>query len=664
MLRLLLSYLTLFFCFNEGMSQDFWQKSDGPFSFGGYITYLICNDSSNIWVGTIDDGIYFTSDLGNSWQFKGFRGFYVNSVISIPTDYVFVAASENLFRSSNNGTDWEEITNNLPNHNFIQLAFVNTSKILIATSEGLFSSIDSGDKWIRIDSGFVNEKISKIRIGYDKRIYVLQDSSIYFSDDEGISWETFKNLPNGMVGDLTSDTVNNIYLTIKIPGASVTIGYRSSDNGITWQQFGPSCPTLFWTLEVAPNCDLYMQGTMGIYKSTDLGETWDLVNSFTGSTCFSFISDNHLISGSYSGIRRSTDGGRNWQLIGLPNSYPTINCLAADSSGHILAGTGGNLSEIFYSSDHGANWINISGKFVGTGITCISFDESGNILAGSFEDGIYYSNNFGKSWEQRNTGLTSLAFSRIIFDTDGYAYTATWDGKIFRTDNLENDWTACDVGENLITIDDITISGAGNIYIGTNDGVFVSYNHGLSWIHLNNGWPAFKQTLSVAVNSEGHIYADASGNGIYLSTDFGNNWNFIDSEIFSPIMDIFINSVDHIFVAGANGVFRSTNNGNDWSLFNSGLKEWNGVNAFAEDVDGRIIAATHNQGVCWTTSSTTYINNFITNEKKFILSPNYPNPFNTNTQIKYSIPTLLNPSNRETFVTMTVYDILGRKVAT
>ena len=55
---------------------------------------------------------------------------------------------------------------------------------------------------------------------------------------------------------------------------------------------------------------------------------------------------------------------------------------------------------------------------------------------------------------------------------------------------------------------------------------------------------------------------------------------------------------------------------------------------------------------------------------EFILNQNYPNPFNPSTTISFSIPTL--PSsfplrkgrNEEGFVTLIVYDILGRKIET
>ena len=54
----------------------------------------------------------------------------------------------------------------------------------------------------------------------------------------------------------------------------------------------------------------------------------------------------------------------------------------------------------------------------------------------------------------------------------------------------------------------------------------------------------------------------------------------------------------------------------------------------------------------------------------FLLMQNYPNPFNPTTRIKYSIPnftstsSLLKGSNEDGFVSLKVYDILGREVAT
>jgi hypothetical protein len=48
----------------------------------------------------------------------------------------------------------------------------------------------------------------------------------------------------------------------------------------------------------------------------------------------------------------------------------------------------------------------------------------------------------------------------------------------------------------------------------------------------------------------------------------------------------------------------------------------------------------------------------------FFLKQNYPNPFNPSTTIEYTIQASLNPSKGGTYVQLSVYDILGREVAT
>ncbi len=83
-------------------------------------------------------------------------------------------------------------------------------------------------------------------------------------------------------------------------------------------------------------------------------------------------------------------------------------------------------------------------------------------------------------------------------------------------------------------------------------------------------------------------------------------------------------------------------------------------------------------GIIWSNEATAYIPDIITNVKtknevptEFSLEQNYPNPFNPTTTIRFTIPTSpLNPSpyqgegQRERLITLKVYDVLGRKIAT
>ena len=76
-------------------------------------------------------------------------------------------------------------------------------------------------------------------------------------------------------------------------------------------------------------------------------------------------------------------------------------------------------------------------------------------------------------------------------------------------------------------------------------------------------------------------------------------------------------------------------------------------------VDGELVVATHGRGV-WSLDITelqTHSETVAEVPEAFVLEGNYPNPFNPSTTIGFSVPS-------ESHIRLTVFDILGRKVAT
>ena len=129
-----------------------------------------------------------------------------------------------------------------------------------------------------------------------------------------------------------------------------------------------------------------------------------------------------------------------------------------------------------------------------------------------------------------------------------------------------------------------------------------------------------------------------------------------------------INESDHIFAGvratgDREGVYRSTDNGNRWTKFNDGLTapvfSWTTVVSFAFNDAGQLFAGVGGGGVFRTAASTTVSVDLPldTTPQNYMLSQNYPNPFNPSTIISYSI------SNSD-FVTLTIYDIIGREIQT
>ncbi|RJQ59206.1 MAG: T9SS C-terminal target domain-containing protein [Stygiobacter sp.] len=155
------------------------------------------------------------------------------------------------------------------------------------------------------------------------------------------------------------------------------------------------------------------------------------------------------------------------------------------------------------------------------------------------------------------------------------------------------------------------------------------------------------------------------------STDNGINWtqmaqtnnnSFKNTHVYS----LAINGGGQIFAGTVNdGIFRSTDNGNEWVQINSGLTD-NYVTSLAINSAGFVFAGTNKGGVFRSTDKTTSVKG--RNEKtltNFSLHQNYPNPFNPTTTIKYFIPAVETRRGESLQnVLLKVYDTLGDEVTT
>ena len=178
------------------------------------------------------DKIFKSTDSGSSWTATNnntsLDGSSATALeISYQTsDKVYVGTSPygttrgNIFRTIDGGTNWTNITGNLPDR-YISDIVVNPfdDRIVYITFYGfgsghIFKSTDSGDSWVDKSDNLPDIPTLSVIVDPNKtnHVYIGTDIGVFVSTTGGGSWQDFNDgLPNAVqVMDLNYTTVNNI----------------------------------------------------------------------------------------------------------------------------------------------------------------------------------------------------------------------------------------------------------------------------------------------------------------------------------------------------------------------------------------------------------------------------------------------------------------------
>jgi ligand-binding sensor domain-containing protein len=134
--------------------------------------------------------------------------------------------------------------------------------------------------------------------------------------------------------------------------------------------------------------------------------------------------------------------------------------------------------------------------------------------------------------------------------------------------DIENLWKETESGFHE-TVNALIVDLNQNIFAGTRNGLFVSADQGKNWSHIGL---ANVFISSIAIDSQGYLFAGSHKHGVYRSIDSGQNWFEMNMGLEdSDINAIVINSQDEIFLGTESGLFRSTNSGMEWQEANNEL---------------------------------------------------------------------------------------------
>ena len=256
---------------------------------------------------------------------------------------------------------------------------------------------------------------------------------IYFSDNSGDSWDDIPAPNDGFVTaeDILLTDDNNLY----IPDFAYGV-FHSPDFGQTWTGMGEFTPEGCASFNIHPSgvmfAGLTYSGIGFIHRSEDQGENWTAIPLPDYSSNYAvehiyFNSQGHVYLGTINGVYRSTDVGLTWEKVnsGLGGLRVATMTIDADNDIYVQTTYPGLYDGYYRSQDGGDTWQALD-FYDHIGWTVKFLSIGGSFYAIGSDYGVTFSDDDGETWAQINTGIDNDESYYQLYDLhlggNGYLY--------------------------------------------------------------------------------------------------------------------------------------------------------------------------------------------------------------------------------------------------
>lgn len=660
------------------------------------------------------DGIFKSTNSGVSWtllpststgQPQNWDNFfdYVWNIVVDPTNgNVFAATYGAIFRSTNGGTSWTTVFGGVSpfsSYTDIQVASNGTFYVTGSADGGMGgvwkSTTGAAGTWTNITPTDMLNTIRRIVIGIapsnNNTVYIVAETpsagvnnhSFWKYNATANSWvNRSANMPayGGPVGNFDSQSSYDLVIKIKPDNENVVLiggtnlyrstdgfattgntawigGYATSNNISMYPNHHPDQHALVF----APNnaSILFSAHDEGIGKTTNIlanPVVWQSLSSGYLTTQFYTIAIDRGTNGSNTIIGGMQDNGC-WKTTSASGTTPWTNLFSGDGAFTAIANGGGSdyvsaQNGVAYRL-FGAQWTRVD-PTGGTGYLFIN----PFVLDPNNSNIMYFA---GGNYTWRNSNLTQIPAG------SNSTTSVNWT-------RLNN---SAIVGQTQVSALAVSKANPVNrLYIAHSVGYLVRVDN------ANTGDPVgvdigaaipFGFISCVAVDpTDGNkvlvVFSNYNLQSLWYSSNAGATWTDVEGNLagatgpscrYAAIVPIS-GGATYFLVGTSTGLYSTTTlNGASTVWAQEGASTiGNVVVSFLDSrpSDRLVVAATHANGV--------YSADIVSDVEEdggipaaFALHQNYPNPFNPSTKIGFGV-------SRPGFVSLNVYDILGREVAT
>lgn len=437
-------------------------------------------DPLRIYVGTSDQGVFWSEDGGNTWE--NFPDRYPAKIFGLavaPEDPSLLVAGTNdgAALSRDSARTWQRL--DLPGSRGIVAIAFGTSPPFdcsVGTRYGVYRSTDRGETWERFDRGLRHSRAMVITSDQGGLQFAGTDGGgLYRRRSHQAAWLPVSNLP-APLGVIDGIEAAERTLLVGTPAGL----YRSENGGASWQCIGYFDLEPVWSIAAGRNAEggpktwspvstLYAGTTGGkIYQTLDAGSSWKALTPLPGK-----------------------------QVLRLATSFRAPGGLYA------VCATKG----LFHGSEQDETWRDLSGHGPGALVQSLEIaldsDQQEILFAGTAEGAVWTTADGGVTWEILGEGLPSAPVMSIQAIGGGAElYAALQGAGVYWLEPEAKQWRC--LNGDLACLDVIALTvldpGRGALLAGTKKGIFASLRGSGRWRrevvpspgepHVNRFFPA------------------------------------------------------------------------------------------------------------------------------------------------------------------------------